>query len=366
MKRKVPYGILLGLTILVISGCGKKENNADEGSIPEVSSGVEEASGEDIAMAEARREPPVMELHPVSEEGDSLSVSACGYQWNWPEGADQMGAAIADSAAPLSEGAPWNVLTLSENGGDTAEYSLAIEGKPDELGINMWNLSDIGNADAESSRTSVYQGAEIAAGDFTIELQAGKVYEIWVEWKEEKVAENGCFGTAYYVFKTVWPVWEGTEEASDGLTGTDNEADPDAGKEEKFPEATFGEADEEEVDSLDGITMRVIQVSPEGARLEILNQTDQEVTFGEDYELQVWRGEGWHRVNYIIDNAAFTMVGYMAGNGESCLFDVEWTWFHGILPEGRYRMTKTVSVQEGENSVNYRLAAEFEISASGA
>lgn len=217
MRNKLRYTVLLVLTALVINGCGQK-NDADGGlTNGEISGGDMVSSDQNTAEVTVRREPPDIELYPTAGEGDSLLVRSSGYNWNWPEGEDQMGAAIADGAAPLSEGAPWDILILPENGDGSSEYRLTIrvgsnepeaneivadEIAADEIGIDMWNLADIGNYNAAASRIAVYQGEEITAEDFSISLQSGKVYQIYLIWNKEKMEENGCFGIAYYVFKT--------------------------------------------------------------------------------------------------------------------------------------------------------------------
>lgn len=43
-------------------------------------------------------------------------------------------------------------------------------------------------------------------------------------------------------------------------------------------------------------------------------------------------------------------------------WDVNWTYFHGDLPAGRYRITKTaLDFREPEDFAKYNLAAEFTI-----
>lgn len=364
MRKKISFIALVGLTVLVIGGCGQKGNDAD-GTTPAgaASDGAalnEAASSGDAVETVVYREPPAIELHPVSGEGDSLIVKSCGYTWNWPEGPGMMGSGIADGPAPLSEGTHWDTLILPENssGSYECDYTLTIEVEPDELGIEVWDMTDIGNNDAQSEKSAVYQGAEIAAEDFSIPLQAGKVYDIYIRLDEEKIDENGCSGIASYVFMTALPVQDGAENDFNGLTETVEE-------QLEFPEATFGEVYTEEIDFIDGLTMTVTDVTPEGAGLEIRNKTDKEITFGDDYELQAWQDESWYRVDYIIDNWAFNLIGYETGpegsKGSPLRLDVAWTYFHGILPAGRYRITKTAIAQENDASVKYLLAAEFEV-----
>ena len=359
MTKKIGCMALLGLTILIIGGCGQKENNAgaaNDADFVEISSDSRETAGN---MPETvYEEPPVIELHPVSEEGESLLIKPCGYSWNWPVDDEQMAVAIADGPAPTSEGTHWDTLMLPGNREGASEYILTMEVIPDELGINAWELTDIGNNDAECDRIAVYQKAEIAPENFTVSLQAGKIYEIYMVWDKENVSENGCFGVAYYVFMTEWPVQSDVEDTAEGLTETVE------GRTE-FPEATFGEIYTGEVSSIDGVTMTVTDVTSEGAGLEILNQSDKEITFGDDYELQALQDGSWYRVDYIIDNWAFNSIGYETGPESAkviplCL-DVKWSYFHGILPEGHYRITKTADVRENNDSVRYCLAAEFDV-----
>lgn len=203
MKKKIYCMVLLGLTIFAISGCGQKVEDTG-GADRTVSTAESVDSGESAGNAAETvyKEPPVIEIHPASGEGDALLIRPCGYTWNWPEGAEQMGTAVADSPAPTLEGTYWDTLMLSENSDEISEYKLTIEVIPDELGIDAWEMTAVGDSDAEADRIAVYQGVEIAEDDFVIPLQAGRIYQIYMEWDKEKVSENGCFGTAYYVFMT--------------------------------------------------------------------------------------------------------------------------------------------------------------------
>ena len=67
--------------------------------------------------------------------------------------------------------------------------------------------------------------AEIGAPDFSVSLQSGRIYEMYMEWNEDKLAENGFSGIAYYVVKTAKgePVENGlTEKANDILISIDD------------------------------------------------------------------------------------------------------------------------------------------------
>lgn len=130
---------------------------------------------------------------------------------------------------------------------------------------------------------------------------------------------------------------------------------------EDVPDAVFGEVDTEEPDTVDGLEMTVSYVTPKGISLVFTNNTGKEALFGDDYELQAWEDGAWHEVAYVIDNAAFNAIGYMLTGETPACWKAKWTYCHGILPAGSYRITKSVSVGEGEESVEYTLGAEFSV-----
>lgn len=129
-------------------------------------------------------------------------------------------------------------------------------------------------------------------------------------------------------------------------------------------EETYNKTYIEQIDELDGITMQVSSVTAEGATIVCTNSTDKEIVFGDDYELQLWKeGEReWHQVKYTIDDAAFDAIGYSLLPDMSLDWDVNWTYFHGTLPAGHYRITKSALVDCGTGDViKYNLAAEFDV-----
>ncbi|MDE7249805.1 MAG: hypothetical protein K2N82_07940, partial [Lachnospiraceae bacterium] len=130
---------------------------------------------------------------------------------------------------------------------------------------------------------------------------------------------------------------------------------------EEFPTASFGETDTEEVDVIEEVAMETAYVSPKGIHLVFTNHTNEEYMFGDDYELQAWQGGEWRKVDYLIDNAAFNSIGYILAGNSSVGWGVKWTYFHGILPDGVYRITKTINRGTGQEMEKYRLAAEFTI-----
>lgn len=97
-------------------------------------------------------------------------------------------------------------------------------------------------------------------------------------------------------------------------------------------------------------------------KLCILNETDLDIMFGENYELQHFVNGQWQSVPYIIDNWTFNAVGYDTRKGSPAEITVNWEIFHGSMEPGNYRIIKTVNDFRGTGDyTTYYLAAEFEI-----
>lgn len=119
---------------------------------------------------------------------------------------------------------------------------------------------------------------------------------------------------------------------------------------------------EKELNNFDGVSMEVIEASSTSAKLEIINSTDLEVIFGEDYDLQVIQNGKWSSLPYLIENWAFNSIGYEVLKDKPAIWEVDWTVFHGELSPGTYRIVKSVmDFRESGDYTNYHLAAEFTI-----
>ena len=324
----------------------------------------------------------------MSDEQQSAFLRSGGYNWTYLESEDVATSLIADSAYILAENSPWETLILPEDDSEMSAYTISVAKLPDELGVTAWDIADVGKNSEEVNplETCRYSMAEIGAPDFSVSLQSGRIYEIYVEWNEDKLAENGFSGIAYYVVKTAKgePVENGlTEKANDILISIDDSysmtvhnVETGAGTTEElylaidslfvedFPTASFGETDTGEVDVIEEVTMEAAYASPKGIHLVFTNHTNEEYMFGDDYELQAWRHGEWRKVDYLIDNAAFNSIGYSLAGNSSVGWGVKWTYFHGILPDGVYRITKTINRGTGQEMEKYRLAAEFTITNS--
>lgn len=444
--KKIALAACCFALLLCMGGCGSIKDGEDaENTAPEPNTAVEEI----IFTA-----PPDIKISAAGDDGNAITIASGGYNWTYLESEDAAVSAIADSADILAKNSPWETFILPEDAADMRNYTISAARLPDELGITAWDIADVGKTREECSavETCRYSGEEIEAPDFSVSLQPGRVYEIYMEWDNDKLTENGFCGIAYYALKTSGEASSLTETDNDVLISIDDSFRMTVRKEETqeemqsdsasfasgfsdilikycnldivkdenqytddsviycmqifdsagqlvqtieytrdylcidkiryrdegtgttrelflaidslfqedFPAAPFGTEDTGTVDVIEGVAMEASYVTPKGIHLVFTNHTDEEYMFGDDYELQVWKDGKWCSVDYIIDNAAFNSIGYLLEGESSAGWDVKWTYFHGILPEGQYRITKTIS-KETPGSENYRLAAEFYI-----
>ena len=337
--------ILLLLIIMFLDGCGKV--NGEDTSNANISNN---AGTSDSAETQDYTEPPVIELRNMADETDFVTVRPSGYTWTYLEGDGLATGGVADCADPLTENAPWDILDMTDNVSDVENYTISVSQEPDELMVEAWSITDIGKRSYECPTLEgcIYGREELKADSFSIPIQPGRVYEICLTWNEEKAEENGFYGVVTYTFITTGEV-EGEQS-----TDLDNE--------EKTLEEITGEEYTEQIDELTGVKMIVSAVTAEGATVTCTNSTDKEIVFGDDYELQVQKDGKWYQVKYMIDNAAFNAIGYSLLQDMSFDWDVNWTYFHGSLPPGHYRITKSALDFRGTGDfTKYNLAAEFEV-----
>ncbi len=117
-----------------------------------------------------------------------------------------------------------------------------------------------------------------------------------------------------------------------------------------------------EMNTLDGVTMWMEKYTSTGGDVEIRNETDKEITFGEWYVIQGEVNGKWETLPYIIKKVAFNEPAYNAPKDETVIHEVKWDWLYGELPKGKYRMIKDMLDFRGTGDyTKYYLAAEFEI-----
>lgn len=128
-----------------------------------------------------------------------------------------------------------------------------------------------------------------------------------------------------------------------------------------FPEATATTLSLTTIDTLDGVSMELVRVDNRGIELSFLNKTEKSIQFGDDYLLEMKKEDGkWYSVDYIIENYGFHSIAYIAQKDVPASWEVDWTYFHGVLPKGTYRIVKPVMDFRGTGDFStYNLAVEF-------
>lgn len=124
--------------------------------------------------------------------------------------------------------------------------------------------------------------------------------------------------------------------------------------------------------NLDGVVMGVSDVTKTGCTVTIRNSREEELTFGEDFSLEMLDAETkeWTYVSIVVEGEwAFNLVGYPVSGQDTRDWEVDWSWLYGELAPGQYRIVKKAladipwgSHPEGLGSyVPYYLMCEFQV-----
>lgn len=127
-----------------------------------------------------------------------------------------------------------------------------------------------------------------------------------------------------------------------------------AAQEQKEPEET-------KIDDVDGVTIQVVEYCSDSCTIEITNHTENELVYGTAYELEQYEDGAWKRVEYLVDDWAFTDLAYLVKPGETSSQSINWEEFHGSLEDGKYRIIKGISITKDNESKDYTIAATFDI-----
>lgn len=121
---------------------------------------------------------------------------------------------------------------------------------------------------------------------------------------------------------------------------------------------------ENALNSLNGVSMEVVEGSPTAVSVKLLlnNETDLEILYGDTYEIQRYFEGQWSSVPYIIESWAFHDIAYTLKKNVPQEITVDWQVFHGSLEPGKYRIIKDINDFRGTGDyTKYYLGAEFEI-----
>lgn len=160
--------------------------------------GAEEVFEVEVIPEEQMMNPPALILR------DSLSstLSRCEvseYEYNWAYRGN--GAYVNMKSNPpesfLSNQELMDLVEVNEYEGlDTTTYSIGFADAqhPDEITVSSWDISALGNENAESELHLQ------ESRDMMVELEKGKIYELKAVWKES--SSRDYYGTVSYVFYT--------------------------------------------------------------------------------------------------------------------------------------------------------------------
>lgn len=122
-----------------------------------------------------------------------------------------------------------------------------------------------------------------------------------------------------------------------------------------------GEAFEGEVNTVDGVSLTVLQdtVTRRTMTIQVLNTSKQQVTCGTDgdYWLQAEQGGRWYQVES--GPFSITMEAYFCQNGVPVEQYINLEKRYKGLPAGQYRIVKECWIGQGEERQSFLLAGEF-------
>ena len=136
----------------------------------------------------------------------------------------------------------------------------------------------------------------------------------------------------------------------------------DALWEENLLQAELLETELQEIAQFEGVSMEVTYLTSKGMCLQLTNNSDSEILFGDSYYLQVLKDGKWYEVGYIIENWGFNAIGYVMPPDSERGFAVRWDWLHGKLAPGIYRIVKDMQATDklGVES-EFQASVEFEV-----
>lgn len=115
--------------------------------------------------------------------------------------------------------------------------------------------------------------------------------------------------------------------------------------------------------NFDGVSMQVVKNTAASATVEILNTTDLQVMYGEDYTLEVQDKEtgDWNCVPYTTE-CGYNDIAYHAAKDTAVKWEVDWSSCYGKLEPGNYRIVKKLmDFRKSGDYTEYILSAQFTI-----
>ncbi len=103
-------------------------------------------------------------------------------------------------------------------------------------------------------------------------------------------------------------------------------------------------------------------LTKEGVTLILKNDSEDEYTYGEAYEVQKKEDGTWVEIPTVIENYGFQSIGYILGGKQEKEVPINWKWLYGELEAGEYRIVKdALYIREAGDYDTYHLSATFTI-----
>ena len=102
-------------------------------------------------------------------------------------------------------------------------------------------------------------------------------------------------------------------------------------------ESTLPLVDSEEI----CLTLEEGTLSPAGASFLLQNSSEETISFGAEYSIQIWIRGGWQDIS-LEDPSFWPLYTRLAAPGKHTL-SIDWSTRYGPLPPGRYRLTIPLS-----------------------
>ena len=288
------------------------------------------------------QEPPSLYVNDMlSSLYSEFYVQAGTYEWNYYQTEESMCGISACGAHPLEAAKHAKVLEIPYyNGVDEVLYSFHFSVMPDRMEIEEYTIQDMGNTEAKPLEEDVVEGTSL------VSLKRNCIYAIRAVWDETKLQNRGFYGNAYYTVVT-------GEEISAETMDENNMSQSGTNTQEPYLA---------EVNTLEGVTMHMKNYNAAGGAVEISNESGRELIYGDWYEIQVYQDGNWCSVSLIIDNIGFHDIGYPVTDQSKSVWEINWSYFYGELPKGKYRIVKDISdIREPGDFTTYYIMTEFEI-----
>ena len=137
-------------------------------------------------------------------------------------------------------------------------------------------------------------------------------------------------------------------------------------EEEIIPEEAYSSYyvyDKEEkilLNYLKDINMEIKKSSKEEIKVEITNNSEKEIIYGESYVLHQLKDDKWVEVSPIIDEVFFNAIGFVSNKDNPSTWNTKFENIYGKLEKGTYRIIKEYTFINNDYE-KYYLSAEFNI-----